>query len=416
MFIKTKDQINACKILNQYKHVFLYGGARSGKTFLIIRNIILRALKTPSNHLICRYRFNHAKNSLWYGTIPQVLKICFPGLKVKFDKVDWYMQIDLGNNNFSRIWLGGIDDKDRVEKILGNEYSTIYANECSQINYGGITTLRTRLAEKTILQNKFFYDCNPPSQKHWCYQELILKIIPFTHDKSILNIGSMLMNPTGNLDNLPSDYIEELQSLPEREKQRFLYGKFLLDIAGALWTYEMISWANAKEKTEAIKTIVAVDPSTTSNPGNDECGIVVCSIDDNGNGIVEADRTPTGSVRPKEWAKAVIKAYHDYDANYIVAESNQGGEMVREVIEKYQGNSHMKIKLVHASKGKFARAEPISVLYEKGMVAHRKPLLDLEQELTETIFHKEKSSPNRMDALVWGFTELFKIGHKIHLG
>jgi phage terminase large subunit-like protein len=178
----------------------------------------------------------------------------------------------------------------------------------------------------------------------------------------------------------------------------------------------MISWANAKTNTEAVKTIVAVDPATTSNPGNDECGIIVCSLDGSGEGIVEADRTPKGSVRPQEWAKSVIKAYSDYDANYIVAESNQGGEMVKEVIEKYQGNDHIKIKLVHASKGKFARAEPISVLYEKGLISHRKPLLDLEQELTETIFHQEKSSPNRMDALVWGLTDLFKIGSKVHLG
>ena len=423
-FKKTQDQILACDMLNGHKHSMMYGGSRSGKTTIGIRNVGIRAHKESSRHLLCRHRFNHAKTSLAHDTVPKVLKMCFDTGKYtpKWNKSDWFMEFKIGFNKTSQIWLGGIDDKERVEKILGNEYSTIYANECSQIAYGAITTLRTRLAENSGLNLKFYYDCNPPSKKHWTYIEFIKGLIPGSHDKSVLDLAYLLMNPDGNKANLPADYIDDLKGLPKRERDRFLLGKFLTEVEGALWTDEMISWANnmpIEEQGEVIKTVVAVDPATTANPGSDQCGIVVASLTDQKKGIIEADRTPPKAVRPKEWAKQVIRAYNDYDCNYIVAESNQGGELVQEVIEKYaesEGIHKPKIKLVHASKGKFARAEPASVLYEQGKIAHRRPFLSLEEELTETVFADEQASPNILDAVVWGLTDLFKLGKKIHLG
>jgi PBSX family phage terminase large subunit len=421
LFHKTKDQIKACDVLNKHKHTMLYGGSRSGKTTIAVRNVILRAHKTSSRHLLCRFRFNHAKTSLWHDTIPKVLKLCFDSgkYKPKFDKSDWYVEFKVGFNQTSQIWLGGVDDKERVEKILGNEYSTIYGNECSQIAYGAITTLRTRLAEKTILKNKFYYDCNPPSKKHWSYQEFIEGKIPLTHDKSNLDSGHLLLNPHGNVANLPEDYILELENLPKREKDRFLLGKFLADSDGALWTNEVISWARNKPYGKAVKTIISVDPSTTSNKGSDECGIIVCSMDENKEGIVEGDYTLKAS--PAKWAKVAVDAYVEHEANCIVAESNQGGEMVKEVLQNYAKANDIhcpKIILVHASKGKVARAEPVSVLYEHGKISHTRSFLYLEDELTETVFDAEslKQSPNRLDALVWGFTYLFKLGKKVHIG
>ncbi len=159
-FIKTAKQIKACDILNKCMHTLLVGGSRSAKTTIIIRNIILRAIKLPSRHLVTRFRFNHAKTSLWYDTIPKVFKMCFPDLKYEANKSDWFITVPTSRGETSQIWLGGIDDKDRIEKILGNEYSTIFANECSQISYDAITTLRTRLAENTGLKLRFYYDEN----------------------------------------------------------------------------------------------------------------------------------------------------------------------------------------------------------------------------------------------------------------
>ena len=80
------------------------------------------------------------------------------------------------------------------------------------------------------------------------------------------------------------------------------------------------------------------------------------------------------------------------------------------------GNNQIKIKLVHASKGKFARAEPVAVLYEKGRIAHRTRFMELEEEMTESVFDDLKASPNRIDALTWAATDLFKLGSKVHIG
>lgn len=128
-FKKTKKQIEACFLIGSmsFLYILLYGGSRSGKTFIFVRAVFLRALKYPnSRHLILRFRFQHAKQSLWYDTIPKMLRLCFPGLKrgsgddcdVKENKQDWFYQLQNG----SQIWIGGLDDKDRAEKILGNEY------------------------------------------------------------------------------------------------------------------------------------------------------------------------------------------------------------------------------------------------------------------------------------------------------
>ena len=168
MFTKTQKQIEAVRLLTaEPKYTLLFGGSRSGKSFIIIRQIILRALKEAgSRHLVVRFAFNHAKRSLWHDTIPKVLALCFPGVKPALNKSDWFLEFPNG----SQIWLGGLDDKDRTEKVLGNEYATIFVNESSQISYPSYSTLLTRLAQNTGLVNRVFLDCNPPSTAHWTYK------------------------------------------------------------------------------------------------------------------------------------------------------------------------------------------------------------------------------------------------------
>ena len=134
VFEFTEKQLEAMKIIaGQATHVMLYGGSRSGKTFLHVRNIILRALKAPdSHHCILRFRFNHLKASVILGTFPKVMKLCFPDVEYVLSKTDWYVKFPNG----SELWFGGLDEKERTEKILGQEYSTILFNESSQIPKG----------------------------------------------------------------------------------------------------------------------------------------------------------------------------------------------------------------------------------------------------------------------------------------
>ena len=146
---KTPDQKKALALLNgPYKWVLLHGGSRSGKTFIIVRQIIIRALESPgSRHVIFRLRFNHIKQSIFMETLPELFKKD-PQLAQIRDKVVWNRSdyfITLPNG--SEIWIGGLDDKERTEKVLGKEYATIYFNESSQIPYSSVTIAQTRLAQ-----------------------------------------------------------------------------------------------------------------------------------------------------------------------------------------------------------------------------------------------------------------------------
>lgn len=415
-FRKTARQREALEVLNHHRHGLLYGGARSGKSAIAVRNVFLRAAKRPSKHLMARFRYNHARASLAHETVPMVLSRCFPGLPVKENKNDGYWTVPAKGGGSSEIWLGGTDDAERVEKILGTEFSTILLEECSQVPFDAVTMLWTRLAESSGLPQRFYYLCNPPGKKHWAYRLFFDGTLPdgTPHE---LDVSSLQMNPGHNRENLSPEYLAALESLPRRQRQRFLDGEFLSDVEGALWTDEMVVRSKLREPSTLRKTVIAVDPSVTNNPKSDECGIVACSVDVDGWGVVHADLSEKMGTRA--WANRVVSAYHAYEANAVVAEVNNGGDLVEDAVHNVDRN--VKVIKVHASKGKHARAEPVAMLYEPGLekVIHLGDMPELEAELTETVFDDSlKKSPNRLDALVWGLTYLLikKARPRIHVG
>ena len=184
----TKRQTEAQEILGgDATHIMLFGGSRSGKTFLLVRNIVMRALKAPnSRHGIFRFRYNHIRASIILDTFPAVMRIAYPGVEWKMHTQDGYANVGDG----SQIWFAGLDDKERTERILGQEFSTLYFNECSQIPLNSIDTALTRLAQrvevdiegrqKKLLKPRCYYDCNPPNKAHWTYRKFIQKVDPDT--------------------------------------------------------------------------------------------------------------------------------------------------------------------------------------------------------------------------------------------
>lgn len=230
LFKRTIAQTKATILMgSDATHIMSYGGSRSGKTFNIIRAIIIRASKTRSRHVILRLNFNHCKTSIWLDTLPKVLRICFPDLLVTWNKSDYFLTLPNG----SEIWIGGLDDDKRVEKILGKEYSTIFFNECSQISWSSIQVALTRLAEKSDLKNKAYYDENPPTKRHWSYWIFVKKINPDTGESLEENdYASILMNPNDNIDNIDENYLKILNSLDEKQRKRFLLGEFNDDSDG----------------------------------------------------------------------------------------------------------------------------------------------------------------------------------------
>lgn len=176
---------------------------------------------------------------------------------------------------------------------------------------------------------------------------------------------------------------------------------------GALWTRKTIEDNRVLVGPDYDRLVVSVDPSTTSD--GDEAGIVTCGKQNN-TGYVIADDSVQGS--PLVWAQAAVMAFHKYKADLVIAEKNQGGEMVELTI--HQVDKDIPVKLVHASRGKQARAEPISAKAEKGKIKHIGTFPKLEDELC--LWIPGDKSPNRLDAMVWGMTELIipKLGMAVN--
>jgi len=398
-FQYTERQKEALKLLINKKRILLYGGGRSGKTFITARAIIIRAVSEKSRHVCFRQCFNHIKTSLWHDTFPKVFEICFPDIKPIYNKSDYFIEF----KNGSQIWFAGLDDKDRTDKILGTEYSTLYFNEISQIAYSSIETAITRLSENTTLEKKAYYDCNPPSKRHWSYDLFFNLINPDT--KAPLSnpsiYGQIQMNPLDNLNNLPTDYIDTLNDLSGRKKTRFKDGNYQDEAEGALWNEDMIYPYRVSIIPEFKRIVVAIDPATTKKRTSNSTGIVVCAECNKGEFYVLQDST--GAYTPNEWGQKSVQLYHRWNADLIIGESNNGGDMIDAIVRNIDKN--ISYKSVTATRGKALRAEPIVSLYEKGKVHHVGVFGDLEDQQI-TWLPESNESPDRVDALVWGLTEL----------
>ena len=399
-------------------HIMLFGGSRSGKTFLLIRAVVMRALKAPkSRHCVLRFRFNAIKASIVLDTFPKVMALAFPGVKYNLSKTDWYATFDNG----SEVWFGGLDDKERTEKILGMEFATIYLNECSQIPLASRDVAMTRLAQKamqiiggaeSVLVSRMYYDCNPPPKNHWTYKLFVEKRDPETKANLAApqNFVSFQMNPESNLENLGAGYIDTLKGLSARLQKRFLKGEFADANPSALFNDECIdTWRVLDGKVpDFVRVVVSVDPSGSGdadNADNDAIGICVVGLGVDGNAYLLEDCTVKAG--PATWGRVAATAFDRHAADVIVGEVNYGGEMVRHTIQTARPRTPY--KAVHASRGKAVRAEPISALYEQGKVRHVGMFNELEDELCafSTFGYVGTGSPNRADAVVWALTELF---------
>ena len=186
-----------------------------------------------------------------------------------------------------------------------------------------------------------------------------------------------------------------------------LLAELLEDHPGALWSRSLIEDCRVKSHPELLRVVVAVDPPATSSAASSACGIIGAGLGADGHAYVLADHTVQG-VSPHVWARRAVDALRELQACRLVVEVNHGGEMVDSVIR--QIDPHAPVRPVRASRGKVARAEPVSALYEQKRVHHVGALPVLEDEMAEftRAFNRETAgwSPDRVDALVWAITEL----------
>jgi phage terminase large subunit-like protein len=242
----------------------------------------------------------------------------------------------------------------------------------------------------------------------------ILKDSKGEDPKVVITSGSTFDNSA----NLAPTYLEAVKAQYEgtRLGKQELYAEMLEEAEGALWTTDTLDGCQIarKDLPPLNRIIVAIDPAVTANAESDMTGIVVAGIDVNGWGYVLGDYTD--KLSPQGWASKAISLYHQYGADCVVAEVNQGGDMVRQTI--HGEDDTIPYKAVRASRGKYARAEPISALYERGLVFHvRDPeddtanLNELETQMRTWEPLGSIGSPDRLDACVWALTDLMMNGY-----
>ena len=233
--------------------------------------------------------------------------------------------------------------------------------------------------------------------------------------KAILNNPSTVVTraPTeANKANLAASFLEEVRAryAGTRLGRQELDGVLLEDAEGAFWTSAMLERARVDVTPELDRIVVAVDPPVTGHGRSDDCGIIVAGAVTRGapqewRAVVLKD-VSVSAASPTEWARAALEAMQEFGADRLVAEVNQGGDLVETVIR--QLDALVPYKAVRASRGKSARAEPVAALYEQGRISHLRDLGALEDQMCRMTAQgfEGKGSPDRVDALVWALHDL----------
>jgi phage terminase large subunit-like protein len=264
-------------------------------------------------------------------------------------------------------------------------------------------------------------------QKAWDQLQFALRLgknpqqVVTTTPQNVAVLKQILKNPSTVMTHAPTDANRAYLAASFLEEVRTRYagtfmgsqeldGLLIEDVQGALWSTAAIEAQRLTVAPRCQRIVVAVDPPVTGHGGSDECGIVVVGAVTEGppqswRAVVLEDASVTGA-SPEQWARAAIAAMERHGADRLVAEVNQGGDLVEGVIR--QIDPLVPYRAVRASRGKGARAEPVSALYEQGRVAHLRGMAKLEEQMCQMTAQGflGKGSPDRVDALVWALTDL----------
>ena len=222
--------------------------------------------------------------------------------------------------------------------------------------------------------------------------------------RTVVTTGSTFENKA----NLADAFLETITERYEgtRIGRQELYAEVLDDVEGALWSREQLEETRVQGHPALVRVVVAIDPAVSNSEGSDEVGIIVAGLGIDGRAYVLADLS--GRMSANEWATTAINAFHQFNADRIVAEVNNGGNLVEANLRTVSRN--VPYKAVHASQGKRTRAEPISALYEQKRVSHVGIFPALESQMTSWEPLAGGKSPDRVDALVWALTEIMPLG------
>jgi phage terminase large subunit-like protein len=368
-----------------YTAILLLCGRGWGKSHWLSNAIIDDALSAPNRRLLLMAAdYNNLKKVNFLGD-SGIISCINPNIEYEFNKAD--LSLTFENNSQIVSYSAEAYDKTR-----GSQFHNAYLDELASWQYAEEGLEAARLVLRLGEHPRLFVATTPrPTAvvKDLAKDERTFLVKGLTSDNYFL----------------PPSYYEELKrKLTDRMFRQECLAEILDDNPYALWNITDIDAARVNIVPHLKRIVVAVDPAVTSNEDSDETGIVVCGIDADGHGYVLDDCTMT-SATPDQWAKRTIEAYYKWGANRIVAEVNQGGDLVETVIRNID-RKIPPVKKVRATKGKELRAEPIAAFYERREVHHVGRFTELERQQTEWNPTGKGKSPDRIDALVWGLTEL----------
>lgn len=294
------------------------------------------------------------------------------------------------------IWPNGAQaflyNAESPERLRGPQHDGAWCDELASWKYDQQTWDNLRMTMRLGDDPRYLITTTPKPRK------LLKKILKMTG--TVITGGSTY----DNAGNLPALFLQDLRTEYEgtRVGRQELHAEVLDDVPGALWTLDTLAANRVTEHPPLDRVVVAIDPAVTSEEDSDETGIMVGGICANGHGYLLYD----GSLRdtPRGWAQRAVDLFHRFEADRIVAEVNNGGDMVELTIRTIDPD--VPYKKVHASRGKKTRAEPISSLDERGMIHHVGLFPKLEEQMTSWDPETTEKSPDRVDARVWLFTEL----------
>jgi phage terminase large subunit-like protein len=395
--------MESIKLLDKYQPLFyeepqnryflITGGRGSGKSWTL--SLFLLNLTYEEGHVILFTRWT--LTSAFISIIPEFI-----------DKIDLMNKAE----DFE-ITQSEIINKATGSKILFRGIKTSQGTATANLkSIAGVTTFildeseelmdedvfdRIDLSIRAVNKpNRVILVMNPSYKSHWIYNRFVK--YP-RNDTNYIHTTYL-----DNQNNLSPSFIAQAERTRTENLHRYNHlflGHWLEDAEGMLWNRQIIERLRMANPPQLERIVVSVDPAASANLDSDETGIVVCAKDAKGNGYVLEDLS--GKYSPSQWAAVAVKAFERWNADCIVAEKNMGGDMVESVLRSQ--NTNARIKLVNATKGKYVRAEPIYSLYEQNKIYHIGQFPILENQMV-TFDPDKGKSPDRVDALVWGFTEL----------
>jgi phage terminase large subunit len=403
--IKINDKYKPLWI-NNTRYFIITGGRGSGKSFA--NGLFIENLTWEQGHkiLFTRYTLNSAQISI----IPEFQ-----------EKIELHSSID----NFD-ITKAEISNKHTGSQIIFRGIKTSSGNQTANLkSIQGITTWVLDEGEELVdeeifdkidesirqkgIQNRVIIVLNPSYKKHWIYKKFF-ETPGVKYDFNGINDNVTYIHTTyeDNKENLSESFIEKAEKLREINPAKYLHrfgGHWIDEVSGALWQDKLFK--HVDELPEFRKVCIALDPSITGKDDSDECGIICAGLGfDN---YIYVFRDETGIYTPLKWANKAVYLHENLKANCVVAEVNQGGDMVKTIINQIE--PRIKVEMVWSKVGKVLRAEPIVSLYEQGLVRHLRGLTKLENEMT-TWTPDEGYSPGRIDALVHGINYLYESNKK----